>query len=122
VAEPNVFGIEALIAAYNEGEDWLDQLLDYLQGNRDYLISFINKKLPKLKVVIPEATYLVWIDCKSLDISSKELSKKLLEEGHLRINFGSTYGETGEGFIRINIACSRTLLLEGLERLEKVLI
>lgn len=120
VAEPNVFGIEALIAAYNEGEDWLDQLLDYLQGNRDYLISFINKKIPKLKVMIPEATYLVWIDCKSLDISSKELSKKLIEEGHLRINYGSAYGEAGERFIRINIACSRALLIEGLERLEKV--
>jgi len=120
VIEPNVFGIEALIAAYNEGEEWLDQLLDYLKGNRDYLISFINERIPKLRVVIPEATYLIWVDCRSIGISSKEFSKKILEEGDLRINDGHTYGEAGEGFIRINIACSRALLIEGLERLEKV--
>jgi len=120
VAEPNVFGIEALIAAYNEGEDWLDQLLDYLKENRDFLISFIKERIPKLKVVIPEATYLIWIDCRSLGMSSQELSKKIFEEGSLRINAGYTYGEAGEGFIRINIACPRALLVEGLERLEKV--
>jgi cystathionine beta-lyase len=119
--EPNVFGIEALIAAYNEGEEWLDQLLDYLKGNRDYLVSFINKRISKLRVVVPEATYLIWIDCRSLGMSSKELSKKIFEQGNLRINDGQTYGEVGEGFIRINIACPRALLTDGLERLEKVL-
>ncbi len=118
--EPNVFGIEALIAAYNKGEEWLDQLLEYLKGNLDYLISFINKRIPKLKVVKPEATYLIWIDCRSLDMSSKEFSKKILEEGNLRISDGHTYGEAGEGFIRINIACPRVLLKDGLEGLEKV--
>lgn len=119
--EPNVFGIEALIAAYNEGEEWLDQLLDYLQGNREYLISFMNKRIPKLNAIKPEATYLIWIDCRSLGINSKELSKRILEEGNLRISDGHTYGEAGDGFIRINIACSRTVLVEALERLEKVL-
>ena len=119
--EPNVFGIESLIAAYNDGEEWLDQLLEYLEGNRDYLISFINERIPKLKVVKPEATYLIWIDCRSLGISSKELSEKIFEQGNLRINDGQTYGEAGEGFIRINIACPRVLLAEGLERLEKVI-
>ena len=119
--EPNIFGIEALIAAYNEGEEWLDQLLVYLEGNRDYLISFINERIPKLRVVKPEATYLLWIDCRSLGMSSEELSKKLLKEGKLRISDGSIYGEAGEGFIRINIACSRELLTEGLKRMEKVI-
>ena len=118
--EPNVFGIEALIAAYNEGEDWLDQLLEYLEGNRDFITSFINERIPKLKVVKLEATYLIWIDCRSLGISSKELSGKIFEQGNLRINDGQTYGKAGEGFIRINIACSRLLLNEGLERLERV--
>lgn len=121
IIEPNVFGIEALIAAYNDGEDWLEQLLEYLQGNLDYLISFISNRIPKLKVVVPQATYLVWINCKSFDMSSAELCEKVLEEGNLRINDGKTYGEAGDGFIRINIACSRTLLIEALERLEKVL-
>ncbi|WP_438497097.1 MalY/PatB family protein [Paenibacillus sp. IHBB 3054] len=118
--EPNVFGIEALIAAYNYGEEWLDQLLVYLAGNRDYILSFIKERLPDLRVLIPEATYLIWIDCRSLGIPSTELSKKLLEEGHLRINEGLIYGGTGEGFIRINIACPRVLLQTGLERLEQV--
>ena len=119
--EPNVFGIESLIAAYNEGEEWLDQLLEYLEGNRDYLISYINERIPKLKVVKLEATYLIWIDCRSLGINSKELSEKIFEQGNLKINGGQTYGEAGEGFIRMNIACSRVLLAEGLERLEKVI-
>lgn len=118
--EPNAFGIEALIAAYNEGEEWLDQLMDYLQGNRDYLISFINERIPELKVIIPQATYLVWMDCSSLAIGSEELSNKVFEEGRLRINNGPAYGGTGEGFIRMNIACPRALLIEGLERLERV--
>lgn len=119
--EPNIFGIEALIAAYNHGEEWLDQLLEYLEGNRDYLISFINERIPKLKVVKPEATYLIWIDCKSIGISSSELCEKVLVEGNLRINDGKVYGNAGNGFIRINIACPRSLLIEGLERLHKVL-
>jgi cystathionine beta-lyase len=118
VAEPNVFGIEALIAAYNEGEDWLNQLLVYLKGNRDYFLSFMKERIPKLKVVVPEATYLMWIDCRSLGMGSKELCHKLYEEAGLRISDGHTYGEAGEGFIRINIACPRALLTEGLERLE----
>lgn len=118
--EPNVFGIEALIAAYNNGDEWLDQLLVYLQANRDYLISYIKERIPKLNVIKPEATYLVWIDCRNLGMTSKELSKKLLEEGKLRISDGSTYGRCGEGFIRMNIACPRVLLREGLERLERV--
>jgi cystathionine beta-lyase len=119
--EPNVFGIEALIAAYNEGEEWLEQLLDYLQGNRDYIISYINERIPQIKVLKPEATYLIWIDCRSIGISSKELSEKIFENGNLRINDGRTYGEIGEGFIRINIACPRALLTEGLKRLEKAI-
>jgi cysteine-S-conjugate beta-lyase len=119
--EPNIFGIEALIAAYNEGEEWLDQLVDYLEGNRDYLISFINERIPKLNVIKSEATYLTWIDCRNFEISSSELCEKILDQGNLRLNDGKTYGEAGDGFIRINIACSRELLTDGLKRLEKVL-
>lgn len=121
VAEPNVFGIEALIAAYHEGDEWLDQLLHYLQGNLDYLLSFFHEKIPSLKVMVPEATYLVWIDCRSLGIGSKRFNKKLLEEGGLRISDGRAFGKAGEGFIRINIACPRTVLIEGLNRLKKAI-
>ena len=117
--EPNIFGIEGLIAAYNYGEEWLNELLRYLEGNIEYLISFIGEKMPMLKVIKPEATYLVWIDCSSLGLTSKEFCSKLLHDGKLRVNEGSTYGEAGEGFIRMNIACPRVILKEGLDRLLK---
>lgn len=118
--EPNAFGIDGLIAAYNEGEDWLNQLLVYLQGNRDHFVSFVEQRLPKLKVHVPEATYLMWVDCRALGMTSEELSKKLDEEAGLRIIDGGVYGEAGKGFIRMNIACTRALMSEGLERLERV--
>lgn len=120
VCEINCFAIEALIAAYNEGEEWLDQLKTYLYDNYLYLKTFFEKNLPHLKVIELEATYLVWVDCSSLKASSKEISKTLIDEGHLWINEGTMYGEAGEGFIRINIACPRSLLIKGLERIKNV--
>jgi Bifunctional PLP-dependent enzyme with beta-cystathionase and maltose regulon repressor activities len=117
--EPNVFGVEALIAAYTEGEEWLDQLLVYLKANRDYFLSFVQDKLPDLKVIAPGSTYLMWVDCRNTGIGSQELSRRLLEEAGLRINEGSIYGKAGDGFIRINIGCTRAVLADGLTRLEK---
>jgi len=120
IGEINVIGEHALIAAYTQGEEWLEQLIEYLGDNLKYLNSFIKNNLPKLKVVSPEATYLIWIDCRKIGIKSKELTDKLLKDEKLWINPGSVYGENGEGFIRINIACPRELLVEGLKRFEKV--
>lgn len=114
----NIFGIEAFITAYESCEDWLDELLIYLEKNKDYLISFIDKNLPKLKVVEPEATYLLWLDISKLNINSKLLAKKLEELGKLRIIPGLVYGENGDNFIRINIACPLEVLKDGLKRLE----
>lgn len=119
IHDPNAFAVDALIAAYNEGDEWLDQLLDYLKANRDYFLSFVRDRLPGLKVIAPESTYLAWVDCRSMGIGSQELSRGLLEEAGLRINEGSTYGKGGDGFIRINMGCTRALLTDGLERLEK---
>ncbi|NIK68687.1 MalY/PatB family protein [Paenibacillus sp. BK720] len=121
IHDPNVFGIEAFIAAYTEGEEWLDQLLVYLKENRDYFLSFVRERLPNLKVIAPQSTYLMWLDCRALGIGSEELSRKLFDEAGLRINEGSTYGNAGDGFIRINIGCSRAILTEGLNRLEHVI-
>lgn len=115
--EPNVFGIEALVAAYIEGEEWLDQLLDYLEGNKNYLVNFMKNNIPNLNVMIPEGTYLVWIDCSNLKISAKELGKKLLKEEKIRVSYGGTYGNNGKDFIRINLACTRKTLKEGLHRI-----
>ena len=120
VCEINCFATEALVAAYNQGEDWLEHLKEYLWGNYEYLSGFFAAHFPHLPVLPLEATYLVWIDCNALGLTSAEIARLLLEDGKLRINEGSMYGPAGEGFIRINIACPRELLADGLDRFKKV--
>lgn len=121
VCDVNPFGVLATIAAYNEGEPWLTELIDYLQRNYEFLVTFFNNELPHIPVVKLEGTYLVWIDCRSVGISSGELEEKLIREAGVWLNPGSMYGEAGEGFMRINIACPRSRLEEGLKRLKKAL-
>ena len=121
VCEINPFAVEALIAAYNEGEEWLEELRQYLLGNYNYLKRFFEEQLPQFPVLALEGTYLVWVDCSVLKQSSEEIVKMLLEKEKLWVNEGSMYGEAGEGFIRINIACSRQLLIEGLNRIARAL-
>lgn len=120
--EPNIFGIEALIAAYNEGEEWLNQVLEYLEENRDYLVDFIKENIPELKVMIPEGTYLVWIDCSNLKISAKELGKRLLREEKIRLSYGGVYGDNGKDFIRINIACTKNTLKQVLKKIKNFIL
>ncbi|WP_440135205.1 MalY/PatB family protein [Chitinophaga sancti] len=121
VSEISPFAVEALIAAYNEGEEWLDELIVYLQQNYNYLRGYFNRFLPQLYVLPLEGTYLVWVDVRALQQSSRELAQKLLTEMNLRVNEGTIYGDAGEGFIRINIACPRQYLEEGLSRLKAFL-
>lgn len=120
VCEINAFAIEALITAYNDGEVWLEQLRVYLADNYTYLRKFFSEHFPDLKVLPLEATYLVWIDCKALNMPSAEIARRLLEEGKLWVNEGTIYGAAGEGFIRFNIACPRASLADGLDRFKKV--
>ena len=109
-------------AAYNEGEDWMDQLCQYLYNNKVALCEFIARELPELRVARLEATYLVWVDIRATGLSSDALTQRLLTEGKVQVNSGTMYGpKTGEGFIRINIACPRSRLIEGLERIKRVL-
>lgn len=119
VCEINAFAIEALIAAYNDGEEWLDDLKEYLYDNYLFLKQFFEKNLPQFPILPLEATYLVWVDCSVLNIPSGEIEQILLEKEDLWVNEGTMYGEAGEGFIRINIACPRQLLINGLERIKK---
>ena len=121
VCDVNPFGVLATIAAYTEGEPWLTELIDYLQRNYEFLVSFFAEKLPDIPVVKLEGTYLVWIDCRHLGITSGELEEKLIREGGVWLNPGSMYGDAGEGFMRINIACPKVRLEEGLNHLAKVL-
>lgn len=119
VCEINPFAVDALMAAYNEGEEWLDQLKAYLLDNYNYLKDYLAENLPQLSVLPLEGTYLVWVDCSVLKQSSKEIVSMLLEKEQLWVNEGIMYGEAGEGFIRINIACPRALLIDGLGRLKR---
>lgn len=116
VCDVNPFGILGTIAAYNEGEEWLDQLLHYLKGNYDYMKRFCRIQLPHFPIAELEGTYLVWMDCRATGLPSEQLADQLTAEAKLRLNAGSLYGPEGEGFLRWNIACPREELCEGLER------
>lgn len=117
VCDVNPFGVEALIAAYNEGEEWLEALKQYLWQNYNCLRVFFREHLPQFPVVKLEGTYLVWVDCSELSLPSREIVRHLLEKENLLLNDGGMYGPAGEGFIRINIACPRSLLADALNRL-----
>lgn len=116
VCDVNPFGVIATIAAYNEGEEWLNQLLQYIHGNYLFFKDYYEEHLPQLPVAPLEGTYLAWMDCRSLGIPSEELEEKLMKEAKLWLNAGSMYGKEGEGFMRWNLACPRQLVKEGLER------
>ncbi|MFL9844867.1 MalY/PatB family protein [Flavobacterium rhizosphaerae] len=110
------FAVEALIAAYNNGEGWLEALKKYLWDNYVYLKDFFAAQLPQFKVLPLQATYLVWVDISTVGEQSQKVADNLLKNQKLWVNSGTMYGEAGEGFLRINIACPRALLAEGLNR------
>lgn len=122
VCDVNPFGVEALIAAYNEGAEWLEALKTYLYGNYRFLTDFFSANIPQLPVTRLEGTYLVWVDCRRLGMTSDELCRRLLDERALWLNEGTMYGAAGEGFVRINIACPRSRLAEALGRLREFVI
>lgn len=122
VCDVNPFGVLALQAAYTAGEEWLDELNAYIHGNYELVKDFVAAEMPKLKVVRMEGTYLVWLDVMGLESTSDELTDKLLKEAKVMVNSGTMYGRrAGEGFIRLNIACPRARLLEGLKRMGRCL-
>ncbi|HAQ06896.1 MAG TPA: cystathionine beta-lyase [Bacillus bacterium] len=115
----NTFAIAGMEAAYREGEEWLEQLLAYVNENMEVAIDFMKENLPALKPMKSDATYLLWIDCRDLGLTDEELKDKLLYKGKLALEPGTKYGEGGEGFVRMNLACPRETLNEGLQRLKK---
>ena len=114
----NIFGMTALEAAYNHGEEWLDQLLEYLDGNLLYMEEYMAENIPQITVVKPEGTYLIWLDCRELGLSIKELKHLMIEEAGVYMDEGFIFGPEGEGFERINIACPRSILEDALERIK----
>ncbi|CDE41529.1 putative aminotransferase [Prevotella sp. CAG:279] len=116
VCDVNPFGVAATIAAYNEGEEWLNQLVDYLHGNYEAMAEFCRRELAEFPITRLEGTYLVWMDCSSLGMSSDALEHALLDDARLWLNAGTMYGAEGEGYMRWNIACPRSVMLDGLNR------
>lgn len=118
VCDVNPFGVIALQAAYSdEGYEWLTQLRKYISANYDLLMERFARELPKCKVMRMEGTYLAWIDCSELHISSDEIEEMLMHENKVWVNAGSMYGAEGAAFIRINMACTSELLNEGITRI-----
>ncbi|MBP5282633.1 MAG: pyridoxal phosphate-dependent aminotransferase [Lachnospiraceae bacterium] len=122
VAEPNTFAIPVSVAAFKEGAPWLDALREYLYENKKCVREYVKEHLPKLHVVFSEATYLLWINISCYSKDSVELTEYLRRETGLYVSEGAEYGEAGREFLRLNIACPRTRLLEGLERLREGLL
>ena len=115
----NIFGMTAMEAAYREGDAWLKELLEYLQGNLEFTLDYVKEKIPRVKVIEPQGTYLLWLDCRALGLDDMALRKFMREQARVGLNDGFVFGEGGSGFQRMNIACPRSLLREALERIAK---
>jgi len=116
--QPDIFGMVALEAAYREGDEWLQQVLDYLQHNLDFMLAFFKERIPKLTVIKPEGTYLVWLDCRKLGLDNTALRAFFREKARVGFDDGYVFGPSGTGFQRMNIACPRVVLEEALKRIE----
>jgi cysteine-S-conjugate beta-lyase len=112
----NIMGIVAALAAYREGDEWLRQVLTYLQANRDFLYDYVSENLVGVKMVKPEGTYLAWLDCRGAGLEGKPYDF-FLNQARVAFVEGESFGKGGEGFVRLNFACSRSLLGESLERM-----
>jgi len=106
-------------AAYSHGTEWLDQMLAYVKDNIAYLDSYLKERIPSIKAIIPQASYLVFLDCRDLKLSQNELCRLFEDDAHLALNSGTTFGKPGEGFMRMNVGCPRTTLVKALQQLEK---
>lgn len=114
----NAFSSVAMEVAYKEGEEWLEQLLEYLSDNFDFIKEYCQTYIPKIKPNIPDATYLVWLDCRELGMDNEELHRFMIQDAKLGLNDGNTFGHHLNGFMRLNAACPRSVLQKALEQLQ----
>ncbi|MFJ7366397.1 MalY/PatB family protein [Peribacillus frigoritolerans] len=114
----NIFALTAMEAAYREGLEWLEDMIGYIEENIKVAEEFIAAEIPSLHVMHPEASYLLWIDCRDLGLTDTEIKDRLIHQGKLALEPGSKYGPGGEGFVRMNLGCSRSVLMDGLNRLK----
>ena len=115
--EINTFGLVGMEAAYETGEEWLADLLPYIQSNIAYTMNFFREQLPKVKIMKPEGTYLLWLDFSEYDLSDKELEERFVHKGKVVLNTGVSYGPSGKQHMRLNVACPQVVLEEGLNRI-----
>lgn len=115
----NAFSLTAMEAAFNEGEEWLDQLLEYIDGNFNFIRDYCAAHIPQIKPNLPDATYLVWLDCRELGMTNEELRRFMIEKAGLGLNEGWSFGRSLNGFMRLNAACSRKVLEQAMKQLEE---
>jgi cystathionine beta-lyase len=117
----NIFGTEASVAAYSEGQEWLDELMDYINGNVEYVQNYLRELIPEITPVQPEATYMIWLDCRQLGMTGKELQDFFVNRAKVGMNEGSTFGPGGEGFMRMNLATTRETVKRAMEQIENAI-
>ena len=117
--DPNVLGAEALIAAYNKGESWLDELLIYIENNYNYVVKYISENIPKIKVIKQEGTFLTWLDCRNLGLDDEDLARFFIDKAGLALSSGIGFGNGGSGFMRMNIGCPISTIKEALNRIKE---
>ena len=118
----NMFGPIALKSAYGQGEEWLKQLLDYVWGNVCYVDDFLKKDIPQIKAIIPESTYMIWLDCRELGLEGDALKDFFITKAKVGFNDGRVFGTGGDGFMRINVACPRTMVKQAMEQIKAAIL
>jgi cystathionine beta-lyase len=121
VSTVNVLGFTAAYAAYRDGQPWLDELMRYLEANRDFAMEYVRTRLSGVRVATPEATYLAWLDCRSAGAAAADPFTFFLERARVALNDGALFGPGGAGFVRLNFGCPRSLLTQALDRMRAAL-
>ncbi|MBD3109018.1 pyridoxal phosphate-dependent aminotransferase [Bacillus sp. AGMB 02131] len=117
----NLFALEVITASYDHCNYWLEEAVQYIQKNVETVQKFVEEELPHIKMIAPEASYLIWLDCRALGLSDQELKQQLIQKGKIAVSPGVSYGKGGEGFIRLNVGCTHATVIEGLKRLKLAL-
>jgi cystathionine beta-lyase len=116
-----MFAYASTAAAYRQGEDWLNQLLQYIQKNIDFTDDFLKNEIPSISMIRPQASFLIFLNCKNLNLVQKDLEQLFLNKAHLALNSGTMFGTEGEGFMRLNVGCPHATLQKALEQLKSAL-
>ena len=114
----NAFSIVANTVAMNGGREWFEQLMEYLEGNIEFAMDYIDKNIPKIKYSKPQGTYLLWLDCRELNLTQEELVKFFINDAKLALNDGITFGEEGRGYMRMNLGSPRSVIEKALRQLK----